>query len=120
MAGRAPSSTTSRSAWRCCDARRRCWWRCRGSMSRSASPIRPPTPVCSTRLVSRSRCAMSALERSEEALAEAESFLTRLADEADADPRLLEQAEERLFALRAVARKHAVIVAELAALQIGR
>ena len=34
-------------------------------------------------------------------------FLTRLAHEAEADPRLLEQAEERLFALRAVARKHA-------------
>ena len=43
-------------------------------------------------------------------------FLTRLAHEADADPRLLEQAEERLFALRAAARKHAVAVAELPAL----
>ena len=57
--------------------------------------------------------ALAALERAEEALAEAESFLTRLADEAEADPRLLEQAEERLFALRAAARKHAVTVAEL-------
>ncbi|HEX4172335.1 MAG TPA: DNA repair protein RecN [Acetobacteraceae bacterium] len=57
--------------------------------------------------------ALAALERAEEALAEAETFLTRLAGEADADPRLLEQAEERLFALRAVARKHAVVVAEL-------
>ena len=46
--------------------------------------------------------ALAALERAEEALAEAESLLTRLADEAEADPRLLEQAEERLFALRAV------------------
>ena len=43
-------------------------------------------------------------------------MLTRLAGEAEADPRLLEQAEERLFALRAVARKHAVAVAELPAL----
>jgi DNA repair protein RecN (Recombination protein N) len=60
--------------------------------------------------------ALIALERAEEALAEAETFLTRLANEADADPRLLEQAEERLFALRAAARKHAVIVAELPAL----
>jgi DNA repair protein RecN (Recombination protein N) len=57
--------------------------------------------------------ALAALERAEEALAEAESFLTRLAGEAEADPRLLEQAEERLFALRAVARKHAVAVTEL-------
>ena len=60
--------------------------------------------------------AIAALERAEEALAEAESFLTRLAGEAEADPRLLEQAEERLFALRAVARKHAVAVADLPAL----
>jgi DNA repair protein RecN (Recombination protein N) len=60
--------------------------------------------------------ALVALERAEEALAEAETFLTRLASEADADPRLLERAEERLFALRAVARKHAVAVAELPAL----
>jgi DNA repair protein RecN (Recombination protein N) len=60
--------------------------------------------------------ALAALERAEEALAEAESFLTRLAHEAEADPRLLEQAEERLFALRAAARKHAVTVGELPAL----
>jgi DNA repair protein RecN (Recombination protein N) len=57
--------------------------------------------------------ALAALERAEEALAEAESFLTRLAHESEADPRSLEQAEERLFALRAVARKHAVAVADL-------
>ena len=60
--------------------------------------------------------AIAALERAEEALAEAESLLARLAADAEADPRLLEQAEERLFALRAVARKHAVAVAELPAL----
>jgi DNA repair protein RecN (Recombination protein N) len=46
--------------------------------------------------------ALAALERAEEAPAEAE-----------ADPRQLEQAEERLFALRAAARKHAIPVAEL-------
>lgn len=60
--------------------------------------------------------ALAALERAEEALAEAETFLTRLAHEADADPRLLEQAEERLFGLRAAARKHAVAVTDLPAL----
>jgi len=57
--------------------------------------------------------AMAALERAEEALAEAETLLTRLANDAEADPRLLEAAEERLFALRAVARKHNVAVVEL-------
>jgi DNA repair protein RecN (Recombination protein N) len=57
--------------------------------------------------------ATAALERAEESLAEAEMLLTRLAAEADADPRLLERAEERLFALRAAARKHAVTVGDL-------
>ncbi len=57
--------------------------------------------------------AMAALERAEEALAEAETLLSRLAAEADDDPRLLEQAEERLFALRGAARKHGVPVVEL-------
>ena len=60
--------------------------------------------------------AMAALEHAEEALSEAETLLTRLAAEADADPRQLEQAEERLFALRAAARKHQIAVAELPAL----
>jgi DNA repair protein RecN (Recombination protein N) len=60
--------------------------------------------------------ALAALERAEEALAEAETLLARLSADADADPRRLEQAEERLFALRAVARKHRVAVPALPAL----
>jgi DNA repair protein RecN (Recombination protein N) len=60
--------------------------------------------------------AMAALERAEEALAEAETLLMRLAADADVDPRLLEQSEERLFALRAAARKHGVAVPDLPAL----
>jgi DNA repair protein RecN (Recombination protein N) len=57
--------------------------------------------------------ALAALERAEEALAEAETVLSRLIADADVDPRLLEQSEERLFALRAIARKHAVAVPDL-------
>jgi DNA repair protein RecN (Recombination protein N) len=60
--------------------------------------------------------AIAALERAEEALAEAETILTRLIADADVDPRLLEQSEERLFALRATARKHGVAVPDLPAL----
>ena len=63
--------------------------------------------------------AMAALDRAEEALAEAETLLSRLAHDADADPRQLEAAEERLFALRAGARKHSVPVSELPALLAG-
>lgn len=59
---------------------------------------------------------VAALERAEEALAEAEESLNRLVEAAEADPRRLEAAEERLFALRAVARKHQVAVEGLPAL----
>ena len=57
--------------------------------------------------------AMAALERAEVALAEAEDFLERLAAAEEDDPRALEATEERLFALRAAARKHGVQVADL-------
>lgn len=69
-----------------------------------------PTPIAP---------AMAALDRAEESLAEAESLLARLANEAEADPRRLEQTEERLFALRAAARKHGVAVVELPNFVIG-
>jgi len=59
------------------------------------------------------QAALAALERAEDAIAEAETLIARLADEAEFDPTYLERAEERLFALRAAARKHAVAVEEL-------
>ncbi len=61
--------------------------------------------------------ALAALERAEEALAEAEALLEELGENLAADPGRLEQAETRLFALRAAARKHNVPVPELAALR---
>ena len=61
--------------------------------------------------------ALAAIDRAEEVIAEAETLLSRLANEAEADPRDLERAEERLFALRAAGRKHSVTVAELPALR---
>ncbi len=57
--------------------------------------------------------ALVALEQAETALIEAETLLARLAQAAEPDPRLLERTEERLFALRAAARKHSVAVVEL-------
>ncbi len=63
--------------------------------------------------------AMAALDRAEEALAEAETLLSRLAAEIDSDPRLLEAAEERLFALRAAGRKHNVPVVDLPSFLAG-
>ena len=74
------------------------------ALQRLPGPRRRPAPP---------RPALAALERAEEALAEAETLLTRLAARRRADPRLLERTEERLFALRAAARKHGVAVAEL-------
>ncbi|MGC9270188.1 DNA repair protein RecN [Acidiphilium sp.] len=57
--------------------------------------------------------ALAAIERAEEALAEAETLLSRAATEAESDPNRLEAIEERLFALRAMARKHGVTAIEL-------
>nr|WP_025828361.1 DNA repair protein RecN [Acetobacter persici] len=67
-------------------------------------------------LEARTNEALSALESAENALAEAENLLSRLADESEANPRLLEDIEERLFTLRAAARKHDVTVDDLPAL----
>ncbi|MCB8875557.1 DNA repair protein RecN [Acidisoma silvae] len=61
--------------------------------------------------------ALAAIDRAEEAIAEAETLLSRLSQEVEADPRELERAEERLFGLRAAARKHSVTVAELSLLR---
>ena len=57
--------------------------------------------------------ALAALAAAQDALTEAESLLERLSADFGPDPRRLEQLEERLFALRAAARKHAVPVVEL-------
>jgi DNA repair protein RecN (Recombination protein N) len=56
---------------------------------------------------------LAALGQAQDALAEAEGLLERLTADLAPDPRRLEQVEERLFALRAAARKHAVPVVEL-------
>ncbi len=53
------------------------------------------------------------LERAADTLAEAETALEQMARTIEADPRRLEALEERLFALRAAARKHTVAVADL-------
>ena len=60
--------------------------------------------------------AMEALGRALDALAEAETALDRLSHDSGPDPRRLETVEERLFALRAAARKHLVAVVELPSL----
>jgi DNA repair protein RecN (Recombination protein N) len=60
--------------------------------------------------------AIALLNAAQEAMAEAETALTRMMAEGGPDPRRLEQVEERLFALRAAARKHGVAVVELPAL----
>ena len=52
--------------------------------------------------------AIAALERAANELAEAIRALQRATDDLDADPRRLETVEERLFAIRDLARKHNV------------
>jgi DNA repair protein RecN (Recombination protein N) len=57
--------------------------------------------------------ALAAAERAAEEIAEALAALTGAGHALELDPRALEQVEERLFALRALARKHNVGVADL-------
>ncbi len=59
---------------------------------------------------------LAALGRAAAEATDAEARLDAVATDLDADPKALEEAEERLFALRAVARKHGVAVDGLAAL----
>jgi DNA repair protein RecN (Recombination protein N) len=59
---------------------------------------------------------IAALSRAVSESAEADGLLEGAAASLDMDPKVLEQAEERLFALRALARKHATDVDDLAAL----
>jgi len=60
--------------------------------------------------------AIQALARAAAEAAEAEAQLDAVGAALDADPKALEEAEERLFALRGLARKHGVAVDALAAL----
>lgn len=60
---------------------------------------------------------ITALDRAAQEAAEASGLLERVSAEVDLDPRALEKAEERLFALRATARKHGIEVDGLAALR---
>ncbi len=80
-----------------------------GSALRSASRALERLPAPNTD----AEPALEALGRALDALSDAETALERLAHEASADPRRLEHVEERLFALRAAARKHLVPVVEL-------
>lgn len=59
---------------------------------------------------------LAALGTAQDALAEAEQLLERLAQDALPDPRRLEALDDRLYALRSAARKHGVAVVELPAL----
>ena len=76
-------------------------------------------PTSADAAPSPAQAALDALDQAETALADAEGLLSRLAADQDGDPRLLEQTEERLFALRASARKHGVAVIELPGLLAG-
>jgi len=60
---------------------------------------------------------IAALSRGLDALAEAEQGIERCIEALDFDPGELERVEERLFAIRALARKHNVLADDLAALR---
>jgi DNA repair protein RecN (Recombination protein N) len=60
---------------------------------------------------------IAALERAAVEAAEASGLLEKVSSTIELDPNALEKVEERLFSLRAVARKHGVEVSALAALR---
>ncbi len=60
---------------------------------------------------------IAALDRAAQETAEARGLLENVAAALDLDPQNLEKAEERLFALRAMARKHNAAVEELPAIR---
>jgi len=60
---------------------------------------------------------ISTLDRAINEAAEASNLLARVAADLNLDPQELDRAEERLFSLRALARKHAVQVDDLSALK---
>ena len=60
---------------------------------------------------------LDALERAADGMADALTLLRRAMADTEPDPKRLDDCEERLFALRAAARKHNVTVADLPALQ---
>ena len=59
---------------------------------------------------------LALLGTAQDAVAEAETLLERMLQEGGPDPRRLEVLEDRLFGLRAAARKHSVAVVQLPAL----
>ena len=63
--------------------------------------------------------ALEAIAKALNSCSEALSEVERAAEALSFDPRRLEQAEERLFALRALARKHRIGVADLPKLHVG-
>lgn len=60
---------------------------------------------------------LDALERATDGIADALTLLRRVMAETEPDPKRLDDCEERLFALRAAARKHNVAVSDLPVLQ---
>jgi DNA repair protein RecN (Recombination protein N) len=75
------------------------------SAARALERLPPPNESAQPALV--------ALTQAQDALAEAERLLERLAVDALPDPRRLEVLEDRLYGLRSAARKHGVAVVEL-------
>ncbi len=80
--------------------------------ARSLERLPPPQPE-------EVQAILASLAAAQDSLAEAETLLERLMQEEGPDPRRLEQVEDRLFGLRAAARKHGVALVGLPALLDG-
>lgn len=81
--------------------------------ARALSKIGPVEGENAGKLNANIENAAAALERAQNDIAEASDLLNQAGYAIDLDPKLLERIEERLFALRAAARKHNVGVEDL-------
>jgi DNA repair protein RecN (Recombination protein N) len=78
--------------------------------ARALSRVGKPEGEGASGLASAVDSAVTSLERALSELADAQGWIARAGDYLDSDPGRLDQLEERLFALRAAARKHGVTV----------
>ena len=88
----------------------------RGAEDSLRAAMRPLERIASA-AEGRLDAAIAALDRAASEAAEGQALLERAAADMDLDPARLETIEERLFALRALARKHGCEVDDLAALR---
>ena len=90
-----------------------------GALADALQRLTRIAPRAASQIGGRLEASITAIDRTMAELAEAEAALAEVQEALNFDPGRLEQVEERLFAIRGLARKHAVPPDELPALADG-